>query len=152
MQIAGHILRLAKEQFVKAENIFIDVIGIGAGIVDRLIEQSWRVNGNAVSERAKDQEHYLNLRAELYVDKLKEWIKTASLTDDDDWYELANIKYKFNSKGQIQLESKEDMKKRGLPSPDVADALVLTFADSKLITYDFKPSTPVLPYYPELNI
>ena len=152
MQITGHILRIAKDQYVKPENINIDVIGIGSGIVDRCREQSWKVNGVNVAEKANDYEHYLNLRAELYADKLKQWIKTADLTNDDDWYELANIKFKFNSKGQLQLESKEDMKKRGLPSPDTADALSLTFATPKLLNYNYQPSTPVLPYYPEIGL
>lgn len=147
MQITGHILNIAKEQRVKPQNIFVDVIGIGAGIVDRCKEQGWMVNGVAVSEKADDYEHYLNLRAEIYADKLKEWIKTADLTDDDDWYEVSNIKYKFNSKGQLQLESKDDMKKRGLASPDVADALALTFAPNRLINYNVQASKPVLPYY-----
>lgn len=152
MQITGHILRIAKEQFVKPENINIDEIGIGAGVVDRCKEQGWKVNGINVADKAQDYEHYLNLRAELYADKLKQWIKVADLPDDDDWYELANIKFKFNSKGQLQLESKEDMKKRGLPSPDVADALVLTFALGRILTYDIQSSKPVLPYYGDRDV
>lgn len=147
MQITGHILRLAKEQNIKASNIFIDSIGIGSGIVDRCKEQGWKVNGVAVSEKAEDQEHYLNLRAELYIDKLKEWIKDADLTDDDDWYEMSNIKYKFNSKGQMLLESKDDIKKRGLPSPDIADALVLTFSKNKAVIMEFKQTKPLTSYY-----
>lgn len=150
MQITGHVLRIAKEQQIKAPNIFIDSIGIGAGVVDRCREQGWQVNGVAVSEKAKDYEHYLNLRAELYAHKVKEWIKSADLPDDD-FYELSNIKYKFNSKGQLQLESKEDMKKRNLPSPDIADALSLTFADNKVII-NAVASKPLEGFYPELNI
>jgi hypothetical protein len=46
--------------------------------------------------------------------------------DDDLAAQLGAIKYKFTSRGQIQIESKDDMKKRGLPSPDRADALMLT--------------------------
>lgn len=152
MQITGHILRIAKEQRVKSSNIFIDVIGIGAGIVDRCKEQGWSVTGVSVSEKAKDYEHYLNLRAELYADKIKEWIKTADLTDDDDWYELANIKYKFNSKGQLQLESKDDMKKRGIPSPDVADALSLTFVKPGTSTYSQASTHPIKPYYGDREV
>lgn len=146
MQITGHILRIAKDFNVKPYNINVDVIGIGAGIVDRCHEQGWNVNGVNVAERASDPEHYFNLRTELYAGKMKEWIKTADLPDDDDWYEMANIKYKFNSKGQMQLESKDDMKKRDLPSPDVADALALTFADGGQIEMGTS-SAPVAPYY-----
>lgn len=146
MQITGEVVKLAKEEKIRGNNINIDVIGIGAGVVDRMNEQGWNVNGVCVSEKAEDPEHYLNLRAELYADKVKTWLKTADLTDDDDWYELSNIKYKFRtSTGQLQLESKDDMKKRGISSPDCADALMLTFANvnkligeaSELITHEY---------------
>lgn len=146
MQIAGQVLRTAKEERVLPENINVDVIGVGAGVVDRLKEQGWHVNEINVAESAEDIEHYINLRAELYAGKLKEWIKTAKLPNDDDFYELANIKFKFNSKGQLQIESKEDMKKRGLNSPDVADALMLTFAGKSKIFIP-EPTKPLVSYY-----
>ena len=72
MQISGYVLKLAKEENIKSENINIDVIGVGAGVVDRLKEQGWSVNSVSVSESPEDKEHYLNLRAELYANKLKE--------------------------------------------------------------------------------
>ena len=151
MQIVGRVLAIAKEEHIRGENIYVDVIGVGAGVYDRIIEQGWRANAVNVSESPEDKENYLNLRAELYANKLKEWIKTASLPNDDDFYELANIKYKFNSKGQLQIESKEDMKRRGLESPDVADALMLTFASKGLIEMP-KQSEPIEGYYPALGL
>lgn len=151
MQITGHVLRIAKEEYVKPENIFVDSIGVGGGVVDRLREQGWRVTGVNVGEAPKDTEHYLNLRAELYAGKLKEWIKTGQLTKEEDWYELANIHYKFNSKGQLQIESKDDMKKRGLSSPDVADALMLTFAYNKLLFTMPQQSRPLAGYMPGID-
>jgi len=149
MSLAGQIIKIAKEDYVKPENINLDVIGMGAGVVDRLREQGWKVNGINVAMPAQDPEHYANLRAELY-NKIKDWIKKAQLTKDDDWYELTNVKYKFTSKGQMIMEKKEDMKKRGIPSPDVADALTLTFASMGIISYQ-QASKPVLPYYPEMG-
>ena len=151
MQIAGHVLRTAKDNGIKAQNIYVDAIGVGGGVIDRLREQGWRVNGIQVSEKAQDSEHYLNLRTELYV-KLRDWLKTADIPNDDDFYELANVQYKFNSKGQLQLESKDDMKKRGLPSPDVADALMLTFAGVNTIHYIPQQSPAPSVYYNELGI
>jgi hypothetical protein len=59
-------------------------------------------------------------------------LKTGQLLNDDEYYEMTNIKYKFNHKGQIFLESKEDIKKRGLPSPDAFDSLALTFAKNTM--------------------
>lgn len=151
MQITGQVLKIAKEEMIKAENICVDVIGIGSGVVDRLREQGWKVCGVNVAEKPDDQEHYINLRAELYASRLKEWLKTASLPNDDDFYELANIKYKFNSTGKLQIESKDDMKKRGLNSPDVADALMLTFA-TKNIIFNQQQSKPLTGYYEEIGI
>ncbi len=149
MEVAGLVLKTAKEEKVLPENINVDVIGLGAGVVDRLKEQGWNVNAVNVSDKADDGEHYANKRAELYGGKLKEWIKTADLNDDE-YFELANITYKFNSKGQMLIESKEDMKKRGLPSPDISDSLMLTFAKTnKFVMPD--ASSPIKPYYPELG-
>lgn len=150
MQITGQVLKIAKEEGIKAPNIFVDVIGIGAGVVDRLHEQAWNVTAVNVSESPEDKESYSNLRAELYAKHLKEWIKTGDLPDDD-FYELANIKYKFNSKGQLQIESKEEMKKRGLDSPDVADALMLTFAKRNVVM-TMKQSAPLEGYYPIIGL
>ena len=151
MQITGQVLRIAKEEHIKAENVFVDIIGIGAGVVDRLREQGWKVCGVNVAEKPDDQEHYINLRAELYAGKLKNWLKTADILNDDDFYELANIKYKFNSTGKLQIESKDDMKKRGLNSPDVADALMLTFAATNVI-FNFQQSKPLTGYYEEIGL
>lgn len=145
MQITGHVIRIAKEEHVLPNNIFVDEIGVGAGIVDRLREQGWRVEAVNVGTKADDSEHYGNLRAELYARHVKEWLKTGKLPKDDDFYELANIKYKFTSTGQLQLEKKEDMKKRGLPSPDVADALSLTFAEKNAVF--IPPQSQPLPSY-----
>jgi len=151
MEVTGKVLSVAKEEHIKAENIFIDVIGVGAGVFDRMKEQGWKCNAVNVACKPKDKENYINLRAELYAVELKEWLKTADLPDDDDFYELANIQYKFNSKGQLQLESKDDMKKRGLDSPDVADALMMTFASKGVINMP-EQSQPLEVYYPALGI
>ena len=112
--------------------LHIDTIGIGSGVYDRLKEQdeiSDRVCGVNSAVSATDTEAYKNLRAEGW-DDARQWLRDAVLDDDiehkEKWYQLAKPKYKILSSGQIQLESKEDMKKRGIPSPGVGDALVLT--------------------------
>ena len=113
----------------------VDVIGVGAGVVDRLKEQEFPVNGINVGESAIDKEHFANLRAELYWN-LRERFKNGEidLTRIDQIVydrlsgELTSVKFKYTSKGQIQLEAKKDMKKRLGRSPDLADALVLAFA------------------------
>jgi len=139
MATVGQIIRVGKEENIKPENIFVDAVGIGAGVVDRLKEQSWNVQEVNVGNKAIDVEHYVNLRAELYF-TMRDWIRVSSLLDDDDFYEATNIKYQFTSKGQLKIESKKEMKSRSLPSPDVIDALMLTFA-SKLKTGFTQPES-----------
>lgn len=127
MNIAGMVMNIAKEEDIRAENIFIDVIGYGAGVVDRLREQGWLVQGVNVASSPINKEQFANTRAELFF-KLRDWLKVGNIPKDDDFLELTSIKYYFNSKGQLQLEAKEDIKNRGLKSPDIGDALALTFA------------------------
>lgn len=151
MEIAGNIIRIAQKEEIQPRDIAVDAIGVGAGVVDRLHEQGFRVQGVNVASQPEDKEHYANLRAELYS-KVKEWLKTGDLPRDDDYYELANIKFHFNSKGKLQMESKENMKKRGIESPDVADSLMLTFAKPKPIMSMPEDIGGVKPYYPDIGL
>ena len=72
---------------------------------------------------------YLNLRAECW-DKMRKWIRDrAQLPNREDLAnDLCGLTYKFNHRNLLQMEGKDDLKKRGLPSPDIGDALALTFA------------------------
>ena len=63
--------------------------------------------------------------------RLKEWLEIGSISDNQDLEtDLTSIEYGYNNKNQILLESKENMKKRGMASPDYSDALALTFAEN----------------------
>jgi hypothetical protein len=106
------------------------VIGIGAGVVDRLIQLGYRnVVGVNSAEKAIAELEYMNLRAEMWG-KMRTWLDTAIIPfrDDELRSDLIGPEYGFDAKNRIQLERKEDMKARGLASPDAADALALTFA------------------------
>jgi hypothetical protein len=73
---------------------------------------------------------YLNLRSELWG-KAKEWLEARDCKlppNERLLSELATCKFRITSNGKIQIESKEEMRKRGYPSPDAADAFCLTFA------------------------
>lgn len=114
--------------------IKVDVIGIGAGVVDRLKELGLPVVGVNVaeSESANDGDiHFNRLRDELWW-KCREWLeaKDCRLADDDETIaELTTPKYTILSNGRIQVERKDDLKKRGVKSPNRADAWNLTFAE-----------------------
>lgn len=129
MQTAGKVVRWLRGNPHGIAKI--DSIGVGAGIVDRCKEHkdiADRVFAANSASQAIDAEHFINQRAESW-DSIGEWLDDAILEpcEDDDWYELAKPKYKILSSGKMQLESKEDMKKRGIPSPNTGDALALTF-------------------------
>lgn len=126
MEIAGRIKAIAKAEGIEASDCNVDVIGVGGGVVDRLHEQEFYVNAVNVADAAIDKDTFLNRRAEASWE-VRKAIDNLDLPNDEDFYQLSNIKYKYSSKGLLQIESKEDMKKRGLPSPDVGDALMLTF-------------------------
>lgn len=110
--------------------ILVDSIGVGAGACDRLRELRLPARGINVSESPALGQHYVNLRAELWL-KAKAWLekRDCKIPDDERLVgELAMVRYKYASNGKIQIESKDQIKKRGRKSPDVADAFVLTFA------------------------
>jgi hypothetical protein len=110
--------------------ILIDSIGLGAGVVDRLRELKLPARGINVGESPAFKGQYMNLRAELWS-KAKAWLEARDCKlprDERLVNELSSPRYSFMSNGKLKLESKDDMKRRGLRSPDVADAFVLTFA------------------------
>ena len=111
----------------------MDEVGIGAGVVDRLREQGYRVHGVNVGRPAQDSEHYANQRAEGYWN-LRQLVLDGQLeipADNELVGQLAALRYTFNSLGQLVMESKEDMRRRGVPSPDKADALMMAFMSNQ---------------------
>jgi len=132
MQTAGRVYNLYQEAYQKPAVINVDVIGIGSGVVDRLLELGLPVVGVNVGESASSKERYNRLRDELWF-KAREWFegRDVSISEDQDSLigELTTAKYQVLSTGKIKVEGKEDMKKRGVSSPDIADAFNLTFAN-----------------------
>lgn len=109
----------------------IDADGIGGGVVDILVEQRVRgvvpFHGGAP---AYDSTRFANRRAEVYWTFKEEMeLGHVDLDPDDDQLasQLGSVKWELDSKGRVRIESKDKMAKRGLPSPDHADAAVLSF-------------------------
>jgi len=111
----------------RPEQIAVDVIGIGAGAADML--RAWFgdiVADINAAEQLGDGAHF-NRRAFMWSE-MREWLKTASIPQDNDLRaSLTSCRYSFRG-GALLLESKDDMKKRGIKSPDEGDSLALTFA------------------------
>jgi hypothetical protein len=126
MTVVGHIIEVMEE--FKPAMVVIDEGGLGAGIVDRLKEQRYKVKGVNFGNKSAQPIMYGNKRAEMWG-KMKEWLKSASIPKDRFLKtDLISPMMKPDSRGTIFLESKKDMKARGLASPDAADAICVTFA------------------------
>ena len=126
METVGRVID-AMEQY-KPALVVIDEGGLGAGVVDRLKEQRYKVRGVNFGQKSVKPLMYGNKRAEMWG-AMKEWLKTASIPKDRFLKsDLTGPMMKPDSKGTIFLESKKDMKARGLASPDAADAIAITFA------------------------
>ncbi len=115
----------------KPDGVFIDMGGVGAGVYDRLKWMGYNVTGIDFAGRPERKDKYINKRAEMWC-SMADWLKMADIPHDSDLKEdLAGPEYYFRGdNAQILLEKKQDMKKRGLASPDCADALALIFAGS----------------------
>ena len=126
MEVAGYVID-AIEQF-KPALVCIDEGGLGAGVVDRLKEQRYKIRGVNFGNKAKNQIMWGNKRAEMWG-SMRDWLKTAHIPNDRFLKtDLISPRTKPDSKGTLFLESKKDMKSRGLASPDAADAIAVTFA------------------------
>ncbi len=117
----------------KPQEILADIIGIGAGVVDRINELDiCPCRGVNVAEASPLKEKYNRLRDQLWAE-CKQWFEERECRipkDDTLIAELTTPKFNFTTTGKLKVEAKQDMKKRGFASPDVADALILTFASS----------------------
>ena len=126
MEIVGRVIDVIEE--FKPALVVIDEGGLGAGVVDRLKEQRYKIRGVNFGMRSTKPVMFGNKRAEMWHN-MREWLKTASIPNDRFLKnDLTGPLTKPDSKGTIFLESKKDMKARGLASPDAADAIAVTFA------------------------
>lgn len=132
MTLASEIARLADLNGVDA--IFVDGVGIGAGVVDRLRQMQRRVfdvqsGGKPTGLYFDEPIKVKNKRCEMWA-MMRQWLKIGAIPDDNELEgDLTSIEYGYDADNNLQLERVEDMKKRGLASPDNATALALTFAE-----------------------
>jgi len=109
--------------------VFIDGGGVGGGVVDRLRQMGHAVEEVNGANTAIEEDKYANKRAEMWDLMRKHLGETCSIPKDADLSEqLIAQEYFFDGKNRMILVSKKDMKSQGLPSPDRADALSMTYA------------------------
>lgn len=132
MQLAARVAALYEQYHCDA--VFVDEGGVGGGVIDRLRMLRVPVVGINFGSKpdytyvGNETAKYANKRAEMWGN-LKYWLPGGSIPDDNSLRDgLIAVEYGYNIDNAIQLEKKEDMRKRGLSSPDEADALALTFA------------------------
>jgi hypothetical protein len=141
-QVAGWVLNewLDTPPALRPGRICIDVIGLGAGVFDKLRRErrfvtlgQTVISGVNVAEAAASRDRYERLRDELWF-MCREWLQArdCQLCSDDQALigELAGPKYDERADGRLKVESKDDMVKRGIRSPDLADAWIMTFGTS----------------------
>ena len=112
----------------KPDAVFLDGTGLGGPIADFVKNLGYDVHEVQFGAGAPNPK-FANMRSYMYGE-MKEWLKKGGAIDDSDRLEedLTSPEAYENNRDQVVLESKKDMKKRGLPSPDYSDALGLTFA------------------------
>jgi len=145
MEVAGWVARIIADE--KPAKVSIDVGGLGVGVADRLEEQGHKINrvnfgGKPVEPPPLDESGRpgggpLNRRAEMWGN-LKSCLEGGrfSLPDSDSLMaDLCSVGYRYDSAGRLVLESKEDLRKRGMPSPDEGDAVALCFTETDGAVY-----------------
>lgn len=124
--------------------INIDAGGVGSSPLDWLRKNGYEVNGINFGESPSRKDLYANKRAEIWA-RGREWLKAGGQIEnsDDLITDLTGVEFDYTPKNLLLLEKKEDMKKRGLSSPDLADALMLTLAiPMNEYLADIQPVTP----------
>lgn len=130
MEVTGLVHRIIETE--DPYKVFIDVGGLGAGIVDRLKElgHGSRIVAVNAGSSPLDAKRYSNKRSEMWG-LMREWLlqEPCQLPDSDSLHaDICGIRYKIDSNSRLVMEQKSEMKKRGARSPDESDALCLTFA------------------------
>jgi hypothetical protein len=117
-----------KIEELRPDAVFVDGGGVGGGVVDRLRQLGHDIMEINFGSSATDSKYRL-MRDQMWGNMREALQEGVRLPDDEDLrVDLTGVEYGYTLKNQISLEAKDDMKKRGLESPDLADALALTYA------------------------
>lgn len=115
----------------RLDRVNVDSVGIGYYMAQHLKDLGFPVREVNVGEAPRDKEHYSNLKAEAYWgfrQRLEDG-DVAGLDDEVAIGQLAGIRYQHNARGQVVIEPKADARKRGVDSPDRAEAVILAYLE-----------------------
>jgi len=134
MAQVGRIKKYREDFKIEDRDIFIDDIGVGGGVTDRLRESNINATAVVAGSTPRDTDRFKNIKAEASWEA-KLWIedKNNALEPLDEFKQLVEIRYKEDSSRKLFIEPKEDLRKRIGRSPDDADALILTFAPQETV-------------------
>ena len=122
----------------KPDAVFVDGTGVGGPIIDRLQHLGYRVEEIQFGWACPDSMHYANMRVWMWA-QLRDWLKRGAIDKSPELeIDLVGPGFTHDKKDRVLLESKEQMKKRGLASPDDGDALALTFAMAVALKGNYK--------------
>jgi len=145
MEACGRVIRVAVNMGTDLMGILVDDTGLGGGLVDRLRELSYPVQGISFARRPADPNHFKGLRDEMWW-MLREIIRSEEIKLPDDGEllgQLSSVRYKFDSRQRIVVETKDEMRKRGMKSPDKADGLMLAVYGARNFTGSRKARSKV---------
>ena len=109
--------------------VVVDAVGIGYHVATHLADQKYPVFGFNAGSSPMDPEHFVNAKAEAYwaLREVLERGQIVGVTDEEMQAQLAGIRYRHTAAGRVEIESKEEARKRGQSSPDRAEAMVMAF-------------------------
>lgn len=142
---------------IKDIDVMLDNFGEGADVSKEMALSESRYNIGTVNVgQSADEDIYLNLRAEAFF-RLRAWVKAGGTIIDTPLgrelgKELLLIKYRRNEAGKIQIMPKQEMRKQGIPSPNFADGLMLTFIRPPKVKEMSFQTSGVASFYPEYGI
>lgn len=125
MAAIGEFISLFRKNSLKPEEIYGDNAGAGKPMIARFEEVGWPINRFNAGESAHDDRDFFNRGAEVWETASREISKRSSIIPDDPMLkaQLSSRKRTMDSRGRIKCETKDDMRKRGIKSPDRADAV-----------------------------
>lgn len=125
----GRVATVARQYGERVRVIRVDSVGVGGGVADQLRQAGLPAKDVNVGVAPHNDTKFGNLKAELYW-ALRDILREGAingLDDEETISQIVGVKYQYDARGRLVIEKKEDAKKRGVSSPDRAEALLLAF-------------------------
>jgi len=148
-KIAMHLNALAKSHGITQDKVSLDADGMGIGFVSRLKDLGWTVN-EYHGGKTPENDQYASCIAEAWFEGIKRIKNCSAILPNNPEFRLQILSRKqiINDKGKLKLESKDDMRSRGIHSPDIADAVFIAMSNpnSGNVTNAFRITAPARQY------